>query len=87
MTGIKKIPSVNWWAVIVELERNGYAHAQIGAAIGMTRGAVEGWKNKHAAPKHDDGERLVALWRAVTGKHRDDLPLRLKHTLSAAAVR
>lgn len=80
-------PSVSWWHVIVALERNGYTHGATAAAIGCTRGAVEGWKNKAAEPRHEDGERLIALWRVVTGKAREDLPVRLDRVLSAAEMR
>ena len=87
MTEIRTQPGVSWWHVIVRLERAGYTHAQMAAAIGSTRGTVEGWKNKHAEPGHVAGERLLALWRVVTGQPRDDLPLKVDAVLSAAAFR
>ena len=84
---IASIPGINWWAVIVDLERGGYTHAAIGAAIGLSRTGVEGWKNRGAEPGHEDGERLIALWRVVTGRPREELPRKLDQILSAAAVR
>lgn len=80
-------PGVSWWHVIVDLERGGYTHAAIGAAIGLSRTGVEGWKNRGAEPGHEDGERLIALWRVVTGRPREELPRKLDQILSAAAVR
>lgn len=79
--------SVSWWHLIVGLERNGYTHAAIAGAIGSKKGTVEGWKNKFASPRHEDGERLIALWCAVTQKGRDDLPVKASEILSAASFR
>ncbi|MDQ0068290.1 hypothetical protein J2W34_000064 [Variovorax boronicumulans] len=87
MTEIQTLPGVSWWHVIVQLERQQYTHGQIAASIGSTRGTVEGWKNKNAEPAHEDGERLVLLWLAVTGKSRDELPRRTSNILSAASFR
>lgn len=84
---LASLPGVSWWHVIVDLERGGYTHAAIGAAIGLSRTAVEGWKNRGAEPGHEDGERTIALWRVVTGRPREELPLKLDQILSAAAVR
>lgn len=80
-------PGVSWWHVIVELERGGYTHAATGAAVGVSRTAVESWKNRNVEPGHDYGERLVSLWRVVTGRARDDLPRKLDQILSAASFR
>lgn len=87
MTEAINQPGVSWWHVIVDLERGGYTHAAIGAAIGLSRTGVEGWKNRGAEPGHEDGERLIALWRVVTGRPREELPRKLDQILSAAAVR
>lgn len=87
MTDIQTLPGVSWWHVIVEMERNGYTHGQIAAAIGSARSTIEGWKNKHAEPRHEDGDRLIALWRVVTGKPMDELPRKAGAILSAASFR
>lgn len=84
---VGKQMGVSWWHVIVTLERHGYTHPAIASAIGSSRGTVEGWKNKQARPRHEDGERLLALWRIVTGKTRDDVPVMTSDILSAAQVR
>ncbi|CAN5715538.1 hypothetical protein BH10PSE18_BH10PSE18_08160 [soil metagenome] len=80
-------PAVSWWQVIVDLERERYTHVAIATAIGSARGTVEGWKNKHAQPRHEDGERLIALWCVVKGRQRADLPLRRQATRSVAQMR
>lgn len=87
MTEIQTLPGVSWWHVIVQLERHGYTHGQVAAAIGGARSTVQDWKNRDAEPGHVDGERLIALWRVVTGKARDDLPLKIEAVLSAASFR
>ena len=80
-------PGISWWHVIVMIEKHGYTHSAIGAAIGASRGAVEGWKNKYYEPAHEQGERLIALWRVVTGQPRDELPRKVGQVLSAADFR
>lgn len=84
---IEETPGVSWWHVVVTLEKSGYTHSAIGAAIGVPRTTIEGWKNRNAEPAHMDGERLCALWRVVTGRPREDLPLKAAHLLSAACFR
>lgn len=84
---IDDMPGVSWWHVIVMMERSGYTHAAVAAAIGVGRTTVEGWKNRDAEPGHVDGERMIALWRVVTGQSRDELPLKASHILSAACFR
>lgn len=84
---IVEAPPVSWWHVIVDLERHGYTHGQIASVIGSQRSTVENWKNRAAGPRHDDGERLIALWCAVTMRPREDLPKRTDGVLSASAFR
>lgn len=80
-------PTVSWWHVVVSLERHGYTHSAIAAAIGSKRTTVQNWKNNNASPRHEDGEQLIELWCAVMQQGRDKLPMRVKHTLSAAQFR
>ena len=87
MTKIPDTPGVSWWHVIVVLEKSGYTHAAIGAAIGMSRQSVVSWKNEYVEPNHETGERLIALWRVVTGRPREELPVMASQILSAADFR
>lgn len=81
------VQPVSWWHVIVELQRRGYTHGTVAAAVGVARGTVDAWKNRGCEPGHVDGERLVALWSSVTGQPRDELPRKAADILSAASVR
>jgi hypothetical protein len=67
-------PGVSWWHVITDLERLGFFHGQIAGAIGAKRTTVLGWKNREAEPRHEDGERLIALWRVATGRTEEFVP-------------
>lgn len=80
-------PGVSWWHVIVALEHRGYSPSSIAAAIGVSRGAVDSWKNRFIEPSYESGERLVTLWSAVHAVKRDEVPRRDKGVLSAASVR
>lgn len=68
--------SVDWWRVIVDLERHSYTHGTIAAAVGVGRGTVHGWKVLNAEPRHSDGQRILALWAAVTHKDASLAPQR-----------
>lgn len=85
MTRLHRSLPVSWWHVIVALERHGYTHGAIAAAIGSCRSTVAGWKNSGASPAHDIGECLIQLWQTVTGNTREDVP-RQQGYLSAAKV-
>ncbi len=87
MKNIPDLPGVSWWHVVIHLEQRGYTHAAVAAAIGVGRTTVEGWKNRDAEPGHVDGERMIALWRVVTGKPREELPVKADQILSAACFR
>jgi hypothetical protein len=78
--------SIDWWRVIVDLERHSYTHGSIAAAVGVARGTVHGWKVLHAEPRHSDGQRILALWSAVTKQDSSAAPVRAA-SFSAAAMR
>lgn len=83
----KSVPRVSWWAIIIELGRHGYTSGNISAAIGCGSSTVRDWKNLDAEPGHVDGERLIALWRVVTGLPRDQVPMQDGGILSAATFK
>lgn len=64
---------VDWFRVIVDLERNGYRHVDMAAAVGAGKSTLVGWK-AGSRPAYDEGERLVMLWCMVTKKGRDSVP-------------
>lgn len=71
---VGKDEKVDWFRVIMDLCRKGYTHSTIAAAVGAPKSTVQGWK-QGAAPKWEDGERLIDCWTQVTGKTRDELPI------------
>lgn len=72
--GISKSKSVvDWFRVIVDLERSGYKQRDIALSVNAPRTTLLGWR-QGAAPKWNEGERLIAFWCRVTGKERDLLP-------------
>jgi hypothetical protein len=64
--------SVDWFRVIVDLRRNGYTHAAIGAALQVARTTVLQWQGG-SRPRFEDGERLLTLFETVTGKSRNSV--------------
>ena len=57
---------VDWFRVIVEIERAGVSVAAISARIGAPFETVRGWRNQGAEPRYRTGAALVELWREVT---------------------
>lgn len=64
---------VDWFAVLTDLKRCGLASLQAARQIEVPHSTVMGWK-EGSEPKHADGERLIDLWIAVTGRNRHQLP-------------
>jgi len=87
MKEVKTLPGVSWWHVIVQMEKHGYTHSSIAAAVGISRQGVESWKNRDIEPSHENGERLCALWRVVTGLPAAEIPRKFVQVLSAADFR
>lgn len=56
---------IDWFRIVIDLERSGYSHSSVASWVGVTKRAVGGWK-QGATPRYEDGERLIALWCQVT---------------------
>jgi hypothetical protein len=67
---------IDWWRVIVDLERRGVSHADIGAACRRSEKWATVVKNLGHEPRHDDGESLISLWLKTTRRPRRTLPTR-----------
>lgn len=68
-------PRVDWFRIIVNLERAGLPWRDVGKLMGMSKGWVEHLKNSPgASPRHDDGEALIDLWCDAMDKPREDVP-------------
>ncbi|HLO63290.1 MAG TPA: hypothetical protein VK165_10050 [Azonexus sp.] len=65
---------VDWFRIIIDLERNGYRCEYIAAAVGAGKSTVRGWK-QGSRPAYDEGDRMVMLWCIVMAKERIDVPM------------
>lgn len=72
MTLVAPDEKIDWFRVIVDLERSGYSYASIGAAIGAARSTVIGWK-QGSSPTFESGDLLIELWMSVLRKSRDSV--------------
>lgn len=70
---ISQNEKIDWFRIIIDLERSGYPHVAIGAAVGVSKRAVGWWKDG-SKPRFEDGCRLIALWSNVTGKGQESAP-------------
>lgn len=64
---------VDWFRIVVDLERSGYRHSDMAAAVGVAKSTLVGWK-AGSRPAYDEGDRLVMLWCSVTRNGRDSVP-------------
>lgn len=78
---------VDWFLVIVALERKGHTAYTLADKSGVPRSTLNGWKCEVSQPMHHAGEQLISLWMTETGLPRDELPLRSSEQLSAARVK
>lgn len=69
---------IDWFWVIIDLERAGYSRTALAIAIDAKKSTVQGWK-MGATPRYDDGDRLIELWCRVMGKDREGLPKRSRY--------
>lgn len=66
---------VDWFRVIVELERLGHSHERIAAEC--MRGKTWAWALKNVPdtePRYRDGVALLAFWSEQTGKPASEYP-------------
>lgn len=73
---------INWFQIIVDLERMGYRHNTIAACIGVGKSTVSGWK-QGASPRFEDGEVLIGLWEGVTKNGRESVHKVKRHSYRA----
>lgn len=66
---------VDWFRVIVNLERNGYPQREIAFLLGMSKSWVMHLKDSPGAePRFDDGNALLDLWCDAMDKPLGDAP-------------
>lgn len=71
---LKPGEKIDWFRVIVDLcDLHGYTVLTIAVAVQAAKSTVQGWK-QGAAPKYEDGERLLELWEMVTRESRETVP-------------
>ena len=67
---------VDWFRVIVDLERARWSLDRIAQDVGRSKGWVSNLKNiPDTGPRFHDGLMLLGLWAEVTGKGADVLPV------------
>ncbi len=68
LTDIPLSNRVDWFRVIVDLERSGMSQAQIGAAVGRSQAQINNYKTiPDTEPRFHVGLLLLALWWDIGG--------------------
>lgn len=52
----------DWFRILADLNQAGMPNYIAAHRIGVSPGALRGWKVNGAEPAHDTGERLLRLW-------------------------
>ena len=73
MTLVAPDEKIDWFRVIVDLERSGYCHASIAMVIGRSKGSID-WLKKGGTPAYERGAQLLELWQDVTGNGQETVP-------------
>ena len=67
---------VDWPAVVRQIEAVGWTKQQIAKKAGCEFETLRKWAGvTETQPRHDDGERLLAVWVQVTGQARETAPV------------
>lgn len=74
MLRLRQQERVDWFRIVVDLERRGYGSKRISAEIEVPRSTIVGWKLENARPKFEEGLRLALLWAEVTGRSAEQAP-------------
>lgn len=74
MTVATKELQVDWFRVIVDLERSGLSHKAIAEHAGIGGGTIHGLKVLGAEPLFWRGVRILVFWMERTGKSAAEVP-------------
>lgn len=78
------IAPVDWFRIIVDLERAGFSHGRIADECLMGKTWVWSLKNvPDHEPRHADGLVLLSVWAQAVGKRAEDAP-RMRQTVGNA---
>ncbi|QDY47289.1 hypothetical protein DUW70_01420 [Stenotrophomonas maltophilia] len=64
---------IDWFRLLDELARAGVPVSSVAQHMSVPRSTILGWK-QGAEPKYRDGELLLDLWMAMTGRSRHEAP-------------
>ncbi len=67
---------IDWFRVIVDIERSGLSHRAIAEQAGCGMGTIHGLKVLHAQPRFGRGVRILMLWLDRTGRSAAEVPTR-----------
>lgn len=66
---------VDWWRVIVDLERAGFTHERVAAVCMRSKPWVANLKNTPGTePRYRDGRVLLSLWTEATSRGFEEVP-------------
>jgi hypothetical protein len=70
MTLIGPDDKIDWFRVIIDLERSGYTISSVGVAINRPKSTILRWK-QGSSLRYEDAVRLLDLWADVCNKSQD----------------
>ena len=67
-------PRTDWFRVLVDLQHGGFSNTDVADYLGVPQSTLRGWK-EGSEPRHHDGQRLLELWQAITGRGYEERPM------------
>lgn len=64
----------DWFRVLADLQYANCPNSDVAEYLGVPQGTLRGWKDG-SEPRHCDGQRLLDLWQAITGRGYEDRPM------------
>lgn len=71
---LKKNERIDWFRVIVDIERSGWSLRKLGAEVGVPHSTLQGWKLEHGRPKFEESVRVIVVWGERTKLPVEQVP-------------
>lgn len=69
---------IDWFFVINDINKK-YSFPQIEVMTGIPASTIHSWK-QGGEPKYSDGDKMIDLWCAVTGRDKEAAPRVTRHS-------
>lgn len=65
---------IDWFRILIDLDRSGMHVSVISVKIGIPQGTIKGWKARTGRPRVEEGMQLIDLWVQQCKRSYQDVP-------------